>query len=84
MELKIQRDVLNDFYSGYIKEAYKTKNGISILIDMSEFKQYYHSSIFKCEFIGCRNIRLTYKDKDFRLDDFKNHNIEIRETKIHW
>jgi hypothetical protein len=82
MEPKVQCDVMNDFYSGKISDVRKTETGILLTIDMSEFKQYYHSSFFKCELINCSQFQLTYKKEHIDILDFSKYEIELRDTEL--
>ncbi|WP_430510838.1 hypothetical protein [Gottfriedia solisilvae] len=61
MDKNVQRDVLNTFYQGKLHNVYETDNNIILIIDMSEFKEHYHFSYFKCELIKCEEFTLKFK-----------------------
>lgn len=82
MEKEIIKDVLNDFYSGIISDVSKLNNDIILTIDMTEFKEDYHSSIFKCELKNCKLFEMKYKKESIDINKFKKYRIKISHTEI--
>ncbi|MFC0187228.1 hypothetical protein ACFFJY_02965 [Fictibacillus aquaticus] len=82
MEKKIQRDVMNDFYQGKLTGVHETETEIVLSIDMSEFKQYYYSSIFYCELVNCSLLQLAFKNERLDLKDLHKYVVELGDTDI--
>lgn len=84
MELKIQRDVLNDFYLGKIVDVHTTHNSVKITIDMSEFKEDYESPIYHCEFIHVKEVifQVGRKKAVLPLDEIKHNAVQMLDTDI--
>ncbi|PGZ91546.1 hypothetical protein [Bacillus sp. AFS029533] len=79
MNKKIQKDVLNFFNSGKIIDASVNENCIKIIIDMSEFKQYYDTSYFRIELINCNEFVLNIKTESIKdIKKLKEYNAEIQ------
>ncbi|MFF3023449.1 hypothetical protein ACFVRR_12480 [Gottfriedia sp. NPDC057948] len=83
MDKKVQRDVLNTFYQGKLHDVYERENKIILIIDMSEFKEYYHFSYFKCELIKCEEFTLKFKGEHIKdLEQIKKLNMTFWSTEF--
>lgn len=84
MELKIQRDVLNDFYSGKIVDVHTKNSGMKITIDMSDYQEDYESPVYQCEFINVKEFtfQVGRKKAVLTLDEIKHNDVQILDTDI--
>ena len=83
MDKNLQRDVLNTFYQGKLHDVYETENKIILSIDMSEFKEHYHFSYFKCEFTKCEEFTLKFKREHIMdLEQIKKLKITMWNTEL--
>ena len=84
MELKIQRDVLNDFYSGKIVDVHTTNNGVKITVDMSDYQEDYESPIYHCEFNNVKEFtfQVGRKKAVLTLDEIKHNELQMLDTDI--
>lgn len=83
MDKNVQRDVLNTFYQGKLHDMYETENKIILIIDMSEFKEYYHYSYFKCELIKCEEFTLKFRKEHIKdLEQIKKLKMTIWNTEF--